>query len=205
MATGKFQKIILGSNLTGTDNLDDTITIDATGGGGSGDVSTDTIWDAKGDLAVGTGADTADNLPVGTDGQIIVADSGETTGLNWTDLETVMVATWQGQLPLAAFTGAVWRVPYLDGVSATFDLTRAYARVEATGASNDTIVLETSPPGSFVATTITTLTITAGNNDDEDTTSLGSVDSGDLVRINWTAVGHTDQPNYTVELEGVKA
>lgn len=29
------------------------------GGGGSGDVATDTIWDAAGDLAVGTGSNTA--------------------------------------------------------------------------------------------------------------------------------------------------
>lgn len=39
--------------------------------------------DAKGDLIVGTGADTFDRLAVGTDGYTLVADSTETTGLKW--------------------------------------------------------------------------------------------------------------------------
>lgn len=56
---------------------------DETGPAGGGDIATDTIWDAKGDLAVGTGANTASRLPVGTNGQVIVADSAEPTGLKW--------------------------------------------------------------------------------------------------------------------------
>ncbi len=43
------------------------------------EVATDSIWDAKGDLAVGTGANTASRLAVGTNGQILVADSAEAT------------------------------------------------------------------------------------------------------------------------------
>ena len=39
--------------------------------GGTGDVATDTIWDAKGDLAVGTGANTAAKLAAGTAYQIL--------------------------------------------------------------------------------------------------------------------------------------
>jgi hypothetical protein len=39
--------------------------------------------DAKGDLVVGTGADTFARLAVGTDGHTLVADSVETTGLKW--------------------------------------------------------------------------------------------------------------------------
>jgi hypothetical protein len=56
---------------------------EAGGPGGSGDVETDAIFDAKGDLAVGTGADTAARLAVGTNGQVLTADSGESTGLKW--------------------------------------------------------------------------------------------------------------------------
>lgn len=50
---------------------------------GGGSVSTDTIWDAKGDLAVGTGADTAAKLTVGADGKKLYADSSQSTGLRW--------------------------------------------------------------------------------------------------------------------------
>ena len=41
------------------------------------------IIDAKGDLLVGTGFHTAARLPVGTDGQILIADSTANTGLRW--------------------------------------------------------------------------------------------------------------------------
>jgi hypothetical protein len=57
------------------------------GGGTSGTVtitnSMATAIDAKGDLVVGTGADTFSRLAVGTNGHTLVADSAETTGLKW--------------------------------------------------------------------------------------------------------------------------
>ena len=53
------------------------------GGGGGEFVASSTIWDAKGDLAVGTGADTAAALTVGANDQILMADSAEVTGLKW--------------------------------------------------------------------------------------------------------------------------
>lgn len=52
-------------------------------GGGGGSVATDAIFDAKGDLAVGTGANTAAKLTAGTDGYLLAADSSQATGLKW--------------------------------------------------------------------------------------------------------------------------
>jgi len=58
-----------------------------TGGGTSGTVtvtnSMATAIDAKGDLVVGTGADTFSRLGVGANDTILVAASGEATGLKW--------------------------------------------------------------------------------------------------------------------------
>lgn len=51
--------------------------------GGSGSVAADTIFDAKGDIPVGTGADTSQKLAVGTNGKQIYADSTQATGLVW--------------------------------------------------------------------------------------------------------------------------
>jgi hypothetical protein len=42
-----------------------------------------TILDAKGDLIAATAADTAARLAVGTNGQVLTADSAESTGLKW--------------------------------------------------------------------------------------------------------------------------
>jgi len=50
---------------------------------GTGNVATDAIWDAKWDLAGWTGANTASRLAVGTNGQVLVADSAEATGMKW--------------------------------------------------------------------------------------------------------------------------
>jgi hypothetical protein len=51
---------------------------------GSGAVVSDTIWDAKGDLAVGTGADAAAKLTAGTDlSTALVPVSSESSGLKW--------------------------------------------------------------------------------------------------------------------------
>src|SRR3990167_9405301 len=46
-------------------------------------VASDAIWDAKGDLAVWTGANTAAALTVGANDTILMADSGQATGLKW--------------------------------------------------------------------------------------------------------------------------
>ena len=56
------------------------------GAAGSADVATDPIWDAKGDLAVGTGSNTAARLAVGAQGEALIADAGETTGTRWMDI-----------------------------------------------------------------------------------------------------------------------
>lgn len=42
-----------------------------------------TIIDAKGDLIAGTAADTAARLAVGTNGQVLTADSAQTAGVKW--------------------------------------------------------------------------------------------------------------------------
>ena len=50
---------------------------------GAGAVATDAIWDAKGDLAVGTGANTAVAVTVGANDTILMADSAQAAGVKW--------------------------------------------------------------------------------------------------------------------------
>lgn len=57
-------------------NMDFTWVTDATG-------IPATIFDAKGDIIAATAADTASRLAVGTNGQVLTADSTAATGLKW--------------------------------------------------------------------------------------------------------------------------
>jgi len=53
------------------------------GGGTTGAVTLTVDTDAKGDLIVGTGADTATKLTAGTDTYVLTADSTTASGLTW--------------------------------------------------------------------------------------------------------------------------
>ena len=90
--------------------------IGISGGGTSGAVtitnSMATAIDAKGDLIAGTGADTFSRLAVGTNGQVLTAASGQTTGLEWTTIsansQTVITSgSFSGttNLSLSSFSG----------------------------------------------------------------------------------------------------
>jgi hypothetical protein len=72
-ATGDIEGVTAGTGISG--------------GGTSGTVtitnSMATAIDAKGDLVVGTGADTFSKLTAGTNGYLLTADSAEATGLKW--------------------------------------------------------------------------------------------------------------------------
>jgi hypothetical protein len=72
-----------GSAIANAGPVTMVINVGAGGAGGGGDVATDTIWDAKGDLAAGTGADTAARVAVGSNGQFLSADSAQAAGIRW--------------------------------------------------------------------------------------------------------------------------
>jgi hypothetical protein len=117
-----------------------------------------------------------------------------------------ILACWAGPLPVVIpQVSVVWRVPYNpDGTTYTFSLTRAFARIESTQASTIQIVVQKSPGGGiFTPSTVTTLAITGGNYDTENTGIAFSVTSGDLLRLSFSAVpGSLPQPNFQVEVEG---
>ena len=121
--------------------------------------------------------------------------------------KTNLSVLWQGDAVPASLgpAGGVWRIPYENGVSKTYDLQRLVLRVEnvaITGSPATTIQLQKSPGGgAFTPTTVSTMTLAAGVAEHVITTSLGTVTSGELVRLNWTSVG-IGPSIWTVTLEG---
>ena len=63
--------------------------------GGAGDVATDAIWDAAGDLAVGSGANTAARLPMGTANQVLKVNASG-TAVEWATDATGGSPTFDG-------------------------------------------------------------------------------------------------------------
>jgi hypothetical protein len=84
--------------------------------------------DAKGDLMVGTAADTAARLAVGTDGHLLTAASGEATGLIYALDPVIDVVTTKGDIVAATAADTLSRL----GVGANGTVLTA-ASGEATG------------------------------------------------------------------------
>ena len=94
------------------------------GGGTSGAVtitnSMATEITAKGDLIVGTGSATFDNVPVGTNGQTLVADSTASTGLKWA------APTAPSLAGVRAVKSALQSIPNATYTSVAFDAADTY-------------------------------------------------------------------------------
>lgn len=86
--------------------------IDTTVFANAGAAVAKSIIDAKGDLIVGTADNTVDRLGVGTDGQILVADSVEATGLKWA---TPAGSGGQTLLSTTTLSGATTTVTVVGG------------------------------------------------------------------------------------------
>lgn len=81
--TGDITGVTAGTGLTGGGTSGTvTLALDSTA------VISPTIVDAKGDLIAATAADTVSRLAIGTNGQVLTADSTAATGMKWSAITT---------------------------------------------------------------------------------------------------------------------
>lgn len=129
----------------------------------SGSVATDAIWDAKGDLAVATGANTAVKQTVGSNGQILIANSAVTNGIQWQDLMDSMYRqaiingnfdVWQRGTSIAGGTGGVITVYSADRWQ-TYNgsATSTYSRQDGTGVTGSRYCMRVQRNSGQTATT----------------------------------------------------
>ena len=98
-----------------------------------------TIVDAKGDLLVGTAADTVDRLAVSaTDGQLLAADSAASTGLAWIDNFTTDIRAYVKNQSGSPMTKG--QAVYISGATGTNVLV-ALSDADTEGASSKTLGL----------------------------------------------------------------
>ncbi len=111
-----------------------------TGGGSSGSVTLKVDTDAKGDLVVGTGADTSTKLSVGTNTYVLTADSSTTSGLVWASPTTgdITGVTAGTALSGGGTSGTVTVNSDVNGASAVTAVAGDYVLISDTSDSNNT-------------------------------------------------------------------
>jgi hypothetical protein len=138
----------------------------------AGGLVADTLWDAKGDLAVASAADTGGRLPVGSNNQVLTADSAQTLGVKWatpaagpTGAMTLLSTTTLGSAGTfdeigisGAYNDLVLALIARGTTSSTFDNLRLRLNND-TGSSYDNLGINTS--GSTPNTTQSTTPQTA--------------------------------------------
>lgn len=184
-------------------------------GGGGGSVATDTIWDAKGDLAGGTGANTAVRLAVGTNGFVLTADSAETTGMKWA------AAAGGGTKTLARFSALDNQPPSSN--FATFHVRNTIAVLDFDADTDESAVFVNSIPEAADFTTGITVRLhwtatsaTSGDcvwavafermNTDLDSDSFATAVSGTSTTNGTSGIITTTSINFTgSEIDGLVA
>jgi hypothetical protein len=97
--------------------------------GGSGDVATDTIWDAAGDLAIGTGANTAAKVSIGAEEVVARIGAANIDGISMAE-QTVLGRLTGGSIDDVAIGIADNNIVQMDSADAADD---EYARFTANG------------------------------------------------------------------------
>ena len=172
-------------------------------GGGSGNVATDAIWDAKGDIALGTGANTASVMSAGANGQFPIYDSAQATGMNKAYLPVkIGVQIGAQDTDLTTGTGKQsFRMPYaMTLTEVQMDVTTAPTGANLIVDINKNAVTMLSTKLSIDASETTSRTATTPA-----VISVSALAQDDIVSFDIDQIGSTTSgQNLTVWLIGTK-
>ena len=162
--------------------------------GGSGDVATDAIWDAKGDMVAATGNNAATKVTVGANGKILSANSAISNGVEWTDFVDE-IGIEIGALDTDLTTGTR-KGTYVMPFNATLlDVQSSVDNTTAARPTGSTLVSDINLNGSTVLST--KLSIDAGEYRSRDAAvppviSTSAFNEGDEVTFDTDQVGSTN-------------
>ena len=142
-----------------------------------------TVVDAKGDLVVGTADNTVARLAAGANNQMLIADSGETTGLKWVDQPSSYVPVfYQSGILMPGVGTNRW---YND-TSKTIDIVALRASVEVAPVGDDIDI-------NYLVDDVieASLTITAGTTTSGKVANAIAIAPNSYVTIDIVTVGST--------------
>ena len=185
-ATGDIEGVTAGTGISG--------------GGTSGTVtvtnSMATAIDAKGDLIVGTGADTFSRLAVGTNNYVLTADSAEATGLKWA------AAAGGGGKVLQVVSASTTTKTTITSTSYT-DVTNLTATITPSAATSKILVLitanalTTGTSTAFVASSAQIVRGATAIMTQQSVQSSDGASATDLSNGNMVALTYLDSPSTT--------
>jgi len=145
-----------------------------------------TIVDAKGDIIAGTAADTVDRLAVGTNGQVLTADSTASTGLAWSTQGFVLINT-------TSFSAVSSQT--IDSLfSSTYQNYRMILTLSAVSATNPNIL------GYFRSASAD---VTTNNNTEsiiQYSTTITGAESGSTIEFGRSSTSYSSFSNYVVDI-----
>jgi hypothetical protein len=201
----------LGGGPSGTD-ADAGLELLSDGEGGTywGVAAAGTTWFTdSGDPGIVTGSKDGDYYVNSDTGEVWKKVSGA-----WVDQEFSLVPPvprfigyrWAGLLPIAIGQGIIWETPYApDGSSLAFTLKLAIARLEVPVIGDTSFLLQKAAGGDVafgLPSTITTVTVSAGHYRGVQSGLSFAVNSGDLVGLNFSALGAGTEPPCSIYLYG---
>jgi len=182
-----------------------------------GNAITESLVDAKGDLIAATADDIVDRFAVGSDSQVLTADSAQSSGLAWVDQPEAAFANYYHSVSYAGITTTASTLPFntaritnaaftLDGASELTINTDGSYRVDfgcssSESSNNDATVgfwIELDTGGGFAEVGGTRARWFHDSSDEEGGNAgfaILELDAGDVIRIRGQVVDGSDQIN----------